>query len=164
MNGYFGRGWMLAGLIAVTAGTAGLAGAGWAQGGPALHGMHGMHGHYDTKAMDPAAMDAHFDKMIASVLPDATAQQKARLKTIATSVHVDIRAIHAQFPQAHQRAHELLLRSTVDRAGLEALRVDQLRQFDVASKRIVDGLADAAEVLTPEQRARFAEHLKAHAK
>lgn len=160
MNGYFGRGWMLAGLLAATAGTAGLAGAGWAQGGPALHGMRG---HSGTTAMDPAAMGAHFDKMIASMLPDATAQQKARLKTIATSVHVDISAVHAQFPQAHQRAHELLLRSPVDRVGLEALRVDQLRQFDVASKRIVDGLSDAAEVLTPEQRARFAAHLKAHA-
>jgi Spy/CpxP family protein refolding chaperone len=33
------------------------------------------------------------------------------------------------------------------------VRADQLRLADEASKRIVDGIADAAEVLTPEQRA-----------
>ena len=150
---------MLAGMLAVTAGTAGVAGAGWAQGGQALHGMHGRGG---MMAMDPAAMNAHFDKMIAVVLPDASADQKARLKTIATALHTDIGAVHAQFPQVHQRAHALLLQANVDRAGLEALRAGEMRQLDLASRRITQALADAAEVLTPAQRARFAAHLEAH--
>jgi periplasmic protein CpxP/Spy len=161
MNRYLGRSWMLAAVLAVTAGTAGLAGAAWAQGAQAVHGTHGMHGHGSMAAMDPAAMDAHFDEMVASLLPDGTAEQKARLKTIAKAVHADIGAVHAQFPQAHQRAHDLLLRPNIDRAGLEALRVDEMRQLDLASKRITQALADAAEVLTPEQRDRFAAHLKA---
>jgi Spy/CpxP family protein refolding chaperone len=149
---------MLAGLLTVTAGATGFAVAGWAQSG---HGMHGKHGHAATAAMDPAAMDAHFDAMIASFLPDGTAQQKARLKTIAAAVHADIGAVHRQLPQAHQRAHDLLLQPTIDRAALEALRADEMHQLDVASKRIVGEIVDAAEVLTPAQRARIATHLKA---
>jgi protein CpxP len=161
MNRKLGRGWILAGLLAFTAGMAGLAGAGLAQGGQALHGMHGMAGHGDMMATDPAAMDAHFDKMIAEMLPDGTPDQKARLKAIARAVHADLGGVHAQFRQAHQRAHLLLLQPAVDRAGLEALRVEQVRQVDVVSRRVVQALADAAEVLTPEQRARFAAHLGA---
>jgi Spy/CpxP family protein refolding chaperone len=114
-------------------------------------------------AANPAAAEAHFDAMIASMLPDATADQKARLKTVATAVHADIGAVHAQFPQAHQRAHALLLAPTVDRAGLEALRADHMRQLDIASRRIVQELADAAEILTPEQRARIAAQHKGRA-
>jgi protein CpxP len=106
-------------------------------------------------------MDAHFDKMIATILPDATPAQQARLKSIARSVHGDLNAVHAQLPQAHQRAHDLLLRSSVDRAGLEALRTEQMRQLDNASKRLAQALGDAAEVLTPDQRVRLAAHLQA---
>jgi protein CpxP len=160
MNRFLRPGWMLAGALALTAATAGLAGASWAQAGPALHRMHG---HRGIAAFDPAAADAHFDSMLASVLPDATAAQKVRLRTIAKAVHGDMAGVHAQFPEAHQRAHDLLLRATVDRPGLEALRVDEMRQLDLASRRIVQALADAAEVLTPEQRLRVAAHLKATA-
>lgn len=158
MNRNLGRRWVLAGVLAVTAGTAGLAGAGLAQTGQA---MHGMHGHGGMMAMDPAAMDAHFDKMIAEMVPDGTPDQKARLKAIAKTVHADLGAVHAQFRQAHQRAHELLLRPVVDRAGLEALRVEQVHQIDVVSRRVVQALADAADVLTPAQRARIAAKHKA---
>jgi Spy/CpxP family protein refolding chaperone len=145
---------VLACLLAVTAGTAAMAGAGLASAGPALHRLH-SHG--------AAFTDAHFDKMFAEILPDGTAAQKARLKVIAKSIHADLGALHAQFGPAHQRAHALLLQPVVDRAGLEALRVEQVQQIDGASKRIVKALADAAEVLTPSQRVRLAEHLKAHA-
>ena len=148
---------MLAGLLAITAGTAAIAGASLASAGPTLHGMHGHNGMTDS-----ATIDAHFDKMFTELLPDGTAEQKARLKVIAKSVHADLGTVHAQFSPVHQRAHALLLQSTVDRAGLEALRAEQVQQIDLASKRIVGALADAAEVLTPAQRARLNAHLKAH--
>jgi len=54
-----------------------------------------------------------------------------------------------------------VLLPSIDRAGLEALRVEQVKQADRASRRIVQGLADAAEALTPSQRVRLAAHLKA---
>ncbi|MDB5700143.1 MAG: hypothetical protein JWL66_342 [Sphingomonadales bacterium] len=105
-------------------------------------------------------MEAHFDKMLAEVLPDGTPEQKTRLKALARTVHADLGGVHAQFRQVHERAHAMLLRPIVDRAGLEALRVEQLHQIDVVSRRLVGALADMAEVLTPEQRVRLAAHLK----
>jgi periplasmic protein CpxP/Spy len=157
MNQYYRPRWMLTALLAVTAGTAAIAGASLASAGQTLHGMHGHNGMTDS-----ATIDAHFDKMFTEFLPDGTAEQKARLKVIAKSVHADLGAVHARFGPVHQRAHALLLQSTVDRAGLETLRAEQVHQIDLASKRIVGALADAAEVLTPAQRARLSAHLKAH--
>jgi protein CpxP len=147
---------MLAGLLAFTAGTAGVAGAALGQGGHAMHGTHAGPGHGGMT--DPAAMNAHFDAMVARMLPDATPEQRERLRTIARALHGDIGSVHAQFRQAHAQAHAMLLGPTVDRAGLEALRAEQVRQVDVVSRRAVQALADAAEVLTPAQRARLAAH------
>lgn len=141
---------MLAGLLAAMGATACLAGAGLAQERHAHHGLHGMAKH--PRASDPAAMDRHLNKM----LPDGTPAQKARLHALAGTVHADVGAIHAQFQETHRRTHDLLLRPTIDRAALESLRVEQVRQIDGLSKHLFGALADAAEVLTPEQRARLA--------
>ena len=145
---------MLAGLLAAAGTTVGLVGTGYAQGAHPLSAMHGRAG--EGAAKDPAAMEARFDKMLAEMVPDATAAQKARLKTIAGGVHGDLGSVHARFEESHRRLHDLLLRPTIDRAALEALRAEQLRQIDSVSRHLVGALADAAEVLTPEQRARFA--------
>jgi len=150
---------MLAGALVVTAGVAGLTGVAVAEHGPMIHVMHGMPGHGDMPS-DPAAMAAHLDKMIAAMVPDATPEQKARLLAIAKSVHADFGAAHAQFGQAHKRIHDILLQPVVDRTALEALRVEQMHQMDVVSKRVVTALADAAEVMTPEQRVRFGEKMQ----
>ena len=160
MIGNFGGGWILAGLLAIAAGGGGVAGTALAAHGGAMEMMHNMAGHHG--GMDPAAMEAHLDQHIAEMVPDATAEQKARLKAIAGRVHADMGAFHRQLHDAHGRAHALLLGPTVDRAGLEALRAEQMRQLDAASRRLVDAIADAAEVLTPEQRQRVAEHFQAH--
>lgn len=156
MNRYFSRRGILAGLLAAAAGAAAMAGAGLASVGPALHGLH-----RHSATADPAVIDAHFDEMFTKILPDGTPRQRAQLKVIAQSVHTDLGTFHAQFRTAYQRAHVLLLHSTVDRAGLEALRKEQVQQADLVSQRIFRGLADAAEVLTPSQRVRLAAHLEA---
>ncbi len=49
------------------------------------------------------------------------------------------------------------LEPSVDRAALEALRADQLQMAEQASRRFTQALADAADVLTPEQRKQLAE-------
>jgi len=54
-----------------------------------------------------------------------------------------------------------VLQPSIDRARVEALRLEQMQQADRGSRRIVQGLADAAEVLIPSQRIRLAAHLKA---
>lgn len=156
-NRILGRRWMLAAALAFTAGAAGLAGAGLAQGAQGMAGMHMMHGMHG----DPAAMDAHVDAMLTTMVPDATDEQKARLKAAAKGIHADMAALHAQLDQSHQRLHALLLAPVIDRGALEAARAEHIRQMDQVSRRMVDEMAAAAEVLTPAQRAGIAARLKA---
>jgi Spy/CpxP family protein refolding chaperone len=151
-----GRRWLIAAALAVAAAAAG---SSFASGGPGLPG----HVHHAAHIpADPAAMAAHVDKMIAQFAADASPYQKARLSAIAKSALADLGPAHEQLRQAHVRAHELLMAPVVDRAALEQLRAEQMQRMDLISRRILAAVEDAAEVLTPGQRARFAEHLHAH--
>ena len=148
------RRWLIAAALAVAAGTAG---AGFADGGPALHHQRGHAWHM---AMDPAAMDAHIDQMVAQFTEGASPDQKARVAAIAKAAVADVRPAHEQLRQGHARAHELLMAPVIDRVALEQLRAAHMQQMDVISRRILAAAEDAADVLTPEQRARLAAHLK----
>jgi len=150
-----GRRWLIAAALAVAAG-AGAAGASFASSGPGLLHHPGHAGHM---AMDPAAMDAHIDRMVEKFADGASPDQKARVAAIAKAAVADLRPAHQQFRQAHARAHELLMAPVIDRAALEQLRAAQMQQMDFISRRILAAVEDAADVLTPEQRAKFAEHL-----
>ncbi len=144
-----GRRWLLA--VALVAGV----GA-----GEAMAGLHGGHGGARHHAMDPAKAAQHLEHMITRIAPDATPEQKARLKEIGSAAFADLKPLRAELRETHKRVHELLMAPTVDRAALEALRAQQVQRFDAVSKRMTSAIADAAEVLTPEQRVRFAEHMK----
>jgi len=145
--------WVIAGLIVAGATAGGVQLAGAAQ---SMAGHHGMGAH---AAMDPAEMDRHIGALVDHVLSDGTAEQKARLTTIIRSAHADLAPVHQQFHQAHDRARALLMQPHVDRAALESLRADQIRQLDAASRRLVQAVGDAADMMTPEQRARLFDHM-----
>ena len=151
------RRWMLAAAIVAAVGATSLAGASYA--GQGMEGMHGGHGGARHHAMDPAKAARHIDHMIAKIAPEATAQQKARLKEIATAAFADLKPLRAELRTTHKRVHELLMAPVVDRAALETLRAEQMQRLDAVSKRMTGAMADAAEVLTPEQRLRLAEHM-----
>ena len=57
---------------------------------------------------------------------------------------------------------EAAIEFSYDRARLETVRADQIRLADEASQRFVQGIADAAEVLTPEQRAALVARMQRH--
>ena len=153
------RRWLVAAALTVAAGAAGVS---IANALPALPGHHGHHGHAALMAMDPAEMDAHIDKMIDQFAADATPDQKARVAAIVKTAVADLRPTHEQFRQAHAQAHALLTAPVIDRLALERLRAEQMQRMDLMSRRMLAAVEDAADVLTPEQRTRFAEHLKAH--
>jgi len=153
------RRWLVAAALTVAAGAAGVS---LANALPALPGHHGHHGHAELMAMDPAEMDAHIDKMVEQFAADASPDQKARVTAIVKAAVADLRPTHDQFRQAHAQAHALLTAPVIDRLALERLRAEQMQRMDLMSRRMLAAMEDAADVLTPEQRVRFAEHMKAH--
>jgi Spy/CpxP family protein refolding chaperone len=50
----------------------------------------------------------------------------------------------------------------VDRQSIESLRAARMASLDQASERVLQALADVAEILTPAQRAEIAEKLARH--
>lgn len=122
--------------------------------GAKAYGWH--HGHH--RPMSDAAIAQHIQRGVKYVLSDvdATAEQKAKVTGILEAAAVDVHALREQHLAAAREVHALLAAPTIDRARLEAVRADEMKLADQASKRIVDGIADAADVLTPDQRARLA--------
>jgi len=124
------------------------------------HGWH--HGHGMQSMLDPAAQEKHLDAMLKHILPDGTAEQKTKLRAIAKSAMDDLRPLHAQHEALHQESVKLLSAATIDRPAIEQERQKILHLLDQATLRITQAVEDAAEVLTPEQRLKLAEHLQRH--
>lgn len=99
-------------------------------------------------------MDKHIDRILQRL--GATADQKAKIHGIADAAKKDLEPLHAQLRDAHKQMHALLGAAQVDAAAIEALRVKEQGVHDQISRRISAALIDAANVLTPEQRAKFA--------
>lgn len=133
-------------------------------GGAALFGSgalaHGRFGRRGGGPMDPAEMDERIERFVRhlGVEVDATPEQQARLAEIAKAAAKDLAPLRGQAMETRKQALELLGSESVDRAAIERLRVEKLQHADAASRRLADALADAAEVLTPEQRQKLAQH------
>lgn len=65
-----------------------------------------------------------------------------------------------EFRDARGEVMELMTAPTIDRAAAETLRAARIAAIDEASKKITAAALDAAEVLTPEQRAKLVEQMK----
>lgn len=151
------RNWLIAGSVAGAVLLLGGTGAfvyardaGW------HHGWGGgMHGEFIADRIE-----GRVDDVLSNV--DATAEQKAQVTSILQAAASDVHALAEQHSAIHRRLHEVLSAETVDRAALETVRADGLLLADQASKRLLDGIADAAEVLSPEQRAALAQRAEQH--
>lgn len=150
------RRYAIAGLIATTA--AGAGAAAFAHGGPG--GWHGGRGWADNA--DPAAMQKRAEGMVRMMLADvnATPEQERRIAEIMSTTMSELRPLRRQHFETRRRVMELLAQPTVDRGALEALRAQELASAEQASRRITQAIAEAAEVLTPEQRAKLAERMR----
>ncbi len=151
------RRWLTATVTAVVVGTLSIAGVSHANeghGGWHRHGK-GMHGN-----MTPEQAAKRVDHMIERMVPDATADQKSRLSTIMKSAFNDLRPLREQHRAARGEAMKLLSQQSIDRAALERVRVNQMQAADRVSKRMTQALADASEVLTPQQRVTVAERMQ----
>jgi len=163
-------GLILAALVAVFATGSFSQGYGPAAGEGPGFGMHwGFHrgapgfwrGGPFSDAADPAWIENRADRMVRhlAVELNASAEQQDKLSTIVKGAVKDIAPLREKMLVVRQQGRDLLTAATVDRAALEKLRADQLATRDLASKRFVQALADAAEVLTPDQRKQLKELL-----
>ena len=81
---------------------------------------------------------------------------------IFVSAANDLMPIRAEIIETRQAGEliGLLTAPTVDRAAIEAFRVEKMDIADRASRRVAQALGEAAEVLTPEQRVELGERLQ----
>jgi len=140
----------------IGAALAGSANAGWGW-GPGHHGKMGG-------TLEPAEVQEKVEKMVAhlAIEIDATDEQKQKLTAIFVGAANDLLPLRAEMMESRQAGElvGLLTAPTVDRAAIETFRAEKLALADQASRRIAQALGEAAEVLTPEQRAEVGERLK----
>jgi protein CpxP len=125
------------------------------------------HGHFGEHMgmggpIDPAKIDTQVERMIKhfAVEVDATPAQRDRLTVIAKAAAKDLLPLRDKLKTGHQQALAIAGAPTVDRAAIEKLRGEHMALADAASKRMTQAMADAAEVLTPEQRQKIAQRMK----
>jgi len=90
---------------------------------------------------------------------DATDDQREKVHAIVKAAVADLQEARDLKREMRQDLIAAFSNETVDREALEALRQNKLATADRASQRLLAALADAAEVLTPEQRRELAEEL-----
>jgi protein CpxP len=119
------------------------------------------HGGFMGADLDPASLDQHLDRMLKHLYVeiDATPAQQQQLGPIVKGAAADLFPLRARMRDARRQAIALLSQEQIDRGALETLRAEQLRLAEEASRRLTQALADAADVLTPEQRKQVAERI-----
>ncbi len=129
------------------------------QGGPDGGHSRGCWGHKRMSAMTPEERAARADFATEWVLSrvDATEEQKARIKAIVQDSIKDLSQAREQHMKNRQAFMETLSQPTVDRAALKQIRASEMQLAESASDRFVTAIADAADVLTPEQRSKLVE-------
>lgn len=124
--------------------------------GPGM-GMMGM----GPGGFDPARAEAQIERMAKhlAVEADATPVQQEKLANIAKAAAKDLAATRQRMAEHRQQAMAVWSAPTIDKARLETLRTEQMKDAEAISRRITQALTDAAEVLSPEQRKKLAEHI-----
>jgi periplasmic protein CpxP/Spy len=109
--------------------------------------------------LSPAQIDDRIDRMTKhmAIELDATAEQQAKLASIAKAAVTDLRPLQEKARAARAQAVTLLTAPTIDRSAIERLRAENIGLAETASKRIAQALEDAADALSPEQRRKVAE-------
>jgi len=131
--------------------------AAWSQGQPGPGRGCGWHGRHAAVTPEERAARADFASEWVLSRVDATEEQKARIKVIVQDALKDMTQIREQHVRNRDAFMTALSQPTVDRESLKQIRQAELQLADTASDRFVNAIADAADVLTAEQRSKLVE-------
>ncbi|WP_137156046.1 periplasmic heavy metal sensor [Rhizobium sp. FKL33] len=106
-------------------------------------------------------MQGYMEYRMDQMLSDAGADdaQKAKIKTILKTAMEQVRPDRQERRAARDGALDLLEAPTIDRAAIETFRAQQIEKLDAKSKIIAKAVADAADVLNPDQRKKLVDEL-----
>jgi periplasmic protein CpxP/Spy len=129
--------------------------------GFAWHAFHD--GAFMGGPLTPAQIDDRIDRATKhmAIELDASPDQQAKIAGIAKAAVNDLRPLHEKAHAARSQAVALLTAPTLDRSAIERLRAEQIALAETASKRIAQAVADASEVLNPDQRRKVADWVAA---
>jgi len=120
------------------------------------HGGHGFGRHHD-----PEHLRFGVEWVLRHI--DATDEQVDAVVAIAQSATEELAGLREQHRTQREALVAALSGDEVDREELERLRAEGIALAESASTRLVTAVADAAEVLTPEQRRELVEtHERSH--
>jgi len=119
--------------------------------GVGMHAMmHGPMGGGDMHAMAMSDVTQMLDAV------GASEDQKTKIGSILHAGFEPMAKLHGDMANTHKALHGILAAPAVDRAALEQLRAAEIARIDSASRAATGAMADAAEVLRPDQRAKLA--------
>ena len=129
-----------------------------AHGGP-FGGHRGWH--MGAGQMDPESLQRRTEAMAKFWLADVDASeaQQKRIAEIMALTMKELAPLREKHMEARKQVMSELTKPQIDRAALESIRAQELALAEQFSRRITQSIADAAEVLTPEQRAKLAEKM-----
>jgi periplasmic protein CpxP/Spy len=124
------------------------------------HGMHAdKHEHGGRMGMGMLPQGRHLDRLLTDL--KATDAQRTQIKQITDKARTDLKALHEQGRGLHEKAMALWTAPVLDAAEAEKHRQQMLAHHDQVSKRMTQAMLDVGNVLTPEQRAKAGELMKA---
>jgi Spy/CpxP family protein refolding chaperone len=139
------------------AGVAGLA----AIGGAGVFGAAAAHAK-GWGGMDPEErarrMEWRLGRLVQAV--GGSQQQQDQVVAIARSAMADLKPLRDQARELRRQGLQVLSATVIDRAALERLRVARMQLDDARSRRMTQAFADGADVFTPEQRVKLADHMR----
>jgi periplasmic protein CpxP/Spy len=158
---FFKNPWVIAGAFVLT----GIAGFGLGK-ASSFRGHHmGWAGYGMSRGMDSSSMNSRAEYGINRVLSsvDATVEQKNRITTLVQSALAEMQPMRQSFRDGREKLAAALKATTIDRTGVEALRAEQLQKAEVLSRKMQDTLLNAADILSPAQRAQLVERWQSRA-
>jgi periplasmic protein CpxP/Spy len=112
---------------------------------------------------DPAKMQSRIEYRLNRVLStvDATEDQKKQITAIILKRMNDMQPLRQVRNDVREKLAAALKSPKIDRAGIEQLRTQQLQLAESMWKTMQDSLVEAAEILSPSQRAALVDRWQA---